>query len=43
MREMATYICLRPGITHHPLAIRAAAQMIDLVERAGHFRVMTPS
>jgi hypothetical protein len=42
-REMAAYISPRPGITHHPLTIHAAAQMIDLVERAGHFRVMTPS
>jgi hypothetical protein len=30
----------RPGFTHHPLTIRAAAHMIDLVERAGHFRVV---
>jgi len=43
VREMAAYISPRPGFTHHPLTIRAAAQMIDLVERAGHFRVMTPS
>jgi hypothetical protein len=42
-REMAAYISPRPGFTHHPLTIHAAAQMIDLVERAGHFRVMTPS
>ena len=42
-REMAAYISPRPGFTPHPLTIHAAAQMIDLVERAGHFRVMTPS
>jgi hypothetical protein len=42
-REMATYISPRPGVTHHPLTIHAAAQMIDLVARAGHFRVTTPS
>ena len=42
-REMAAYISRRPGFTPHPLTIHAAAQMIDLVERVGHFRVVTPS
>jgi hypothetical protein len=42
-REMAACISPRPGFTHHPLTIHAAAQMIDLVERAGHFRSATPS
>jgi hypothetical protein len=37
-REMAGYISPRPGFTQHPLTIHAAAHMIDLVERAGHFR-----
>ncbi|MCD6034269.1 MAG: hypothetical protein K0R63_10 [Rickettsiales bacterium] len=37
-REMAAYISPRPGFTHHPLTVHAATQMIDLVERAGHFR-----
>ena len=37
-REMAAYISPRAGFTHHPLTTHAAAQMIDLVERAGHFR-----
>jgi hypothetical protein len=41
-REMAAYISPRPGFTHHPLTIRAAAQMIHLVERAGHFRGVAP-
>ena len=41
-REMAAYISPRPGCTHHPLTIHAAAQMINLVERADHCRVMTP-
>ncbi len=36
-REMAAYISPRPGRTHHPLTIHAAAQMIRLVERAGQF------
>jgi hypothetical protein len=43
-REMASYISPRPGFTPHRLTIRAAAQMIHLVERAGFFRVSeTPS
>ena len=42
-REMAAYISPRSGFTQHPLTIHAAAQMIDLVERAGHFRAVTPS
>lgn len=37
-REMAGYISPRPGFTQHPLTIHAAAHMIDLVERANHFR-----
>ena len=37
-REMAGYISPRPGFTQHPLTIHAAAHMIDLVERAKHFR-----
>ena len=41
-REMAAYISPRPGSTHHPLTVQAAAQMIDLVERAGQFRSRTP-
>ena len=42
-REMATYISPRPGVTHHPLTIHAAAQMIAFVERAGRFRATTSS
>jgi hypothetical protein len=42
-REMAAYISPRPGFTHHPLTVHAAAQMIDLVERASHFRSVTSS
>ena len=38
-RGMAAYISPRPSFTHHPLTVHAAAQMIHLVERAGHFRV----
>jgi hypothetical protein len=38
VREMAAYISPRPGFTHHPLTTHAAAHMVDLVERAAHFR-----
>jgi hypothetical protein len=37
-REMAGYISPRPGFTQHPLTIHAAANMVDLVERANRFR-----
>jgi hypothetical protein len=37
-REMASYISPRSGFTQHPLTIHAAAHMVDLVERANHFR-----
>lgn len=42
IREMAAYISPRPGFTHHPLTIQGAVQMVNLVERAGHFRVQAP-
>lgn len=38
-RGMAAYITPRPGFTDHRLTVRAATQMIDLVERAGRFRI----
>ena len=41
-REMAAYISPRPGSAHHPLTIQAAVQMVDLVKRAGRFRVKAP-
>lgn len=37
-REMAAYISPRPGFTPHPLTIRAANEMLSLVDRAGRFR-----
>ncbi|THD44657.1 MAG: hypothetical protein E7774_09825 [Bradyrhizobium sp.] len=37
-REMAGYISPRPGFTHHPLTLHAAAHMIDLIERSSRFR-----
>ena len=36
-REITAYISPRPGFTHHPLTVRAASHMSDLVERAGAF------
>jgi hypothetical protein len=41
-REMAGYISPRPGFTHHPLTIHAAAHMVDLVERSSRFRAKAP-
>lgn len=37
-REVATYISPRAGFTHHPLTTHAAAHIIDLVDRAIHYR-----
>jgi hypothetical protein len=42
-RTMATQILPRPGYTQHPLTINAAGLMIDLIDRAGHFRETTNS
>jgi hypothetical protein len=42
-RQMAAFISPRPGFTHHPLTIHAATQMNNLVDRAGHFRIVMPS
>jgi tellurite resistance-related uncharacterized protein len=41
-REMATYISPRAGFTYHPLTTHAAAHMIDLVDRAIHYRSVDP-
>ena len=41
-REMAAFISPRPGFSPHPLTIHAASKMIDLVDRAGHFRAIKP-
>jgi len=41
-REMAAYISPRPGFTQHPLTIRAADHMTDLVDRAVHVRTVQP-
>jgi hypothetical protein len=42
VREMAAYISPRPGSTEHPLTIHAANHIVQLVERATHFRAMPP-
>lgn len=42
-REMASYISPRPGFTHHPLTIKAADHMRDLVDRSANFRSNDPS
>ena len=42
VREMATYISPRHGFTQHPLSLHAAAHMVDLAERADHFRAGIP-
>lgn len=38
VREMSAYISPRPGFTPHPLTIRAATRMINLIDGAGHLR-----
>lgn len=40
--EMADYISPRSGFTQHPLTIRAAQHMTDMVSRAEHFRDLEP-
>jgi hypothetical protein len=37
VRDMAAYISPRPGHTPHRTTLHAAAQMVHLVDRAGHF------
>ena len=42
-REMAAYISPRPGFTHHPLTTQAGMHMVELVDRAIHYRHADPS
>lgn len=42
-RKMATYIAPREDFTQHPLTIKAANQMSNMVDRAEHFRSMQSS
>lgn len=37
VREMATYITPRTGFTPHPVTLRAAEEMLSLVDRAGRY------
>lgn len=37
-REMATYISPRPGFTQHPLTVKAAEHMTDILDRAERFQ-----
>ena len=39
-RDMAKYISPRAGFSQHPLTIRAADHMTDIVNRAMHFRTV---
>lgn len=39
-REVAEYISPRPGMTQHPLTIRAADHMNDILGRAEHYRAI---
>lgn len=41
-RAMAAQISPRPGSTPHPLTVHAATQMLEMVDRADHFRSGTP-
>lgn len=38
VRKMAGNIPPRPGVTPHPLTIQAAEHMLQLVDRAAHYR-----
>ena len=42
VREMAAHISPRPDSVSHPLTIHAATQMVQLVDRASHFRTGPP-
>ena len=40
VRETASYILPRPESTQHPLTIRAAGQMTDMIDRAVRYRAL---
>lgn len=42
-RDMAAYIAPREGTTPHPLTLKAATQMMHLVDRSMHFRAPSSS
>lgn len=39
-RDMASYISPRAGFTQHPLTVKAAEQMNEMLERAKHYRTL---
>ena len=39
--DMGGYIAPRAGATQHPLTVQASHHMMDLVDRADHFRAAT--
>lgn len=43
IREMASFIVPRPGFTQHQLTVHAAHHMLDLINRAAHFRIKADS
>lgn len=40
VREMAAYISPRPGTTPHRLTVEAANNMLAIVERAAHYKIV---
>lgn len=42
-REMAAFIAPRPGYTQHPLTVKAAEHMTDIMDRAVRFATPAPS
>ena len=42
-RKMAAYISPRPGFTHHPLTTQAGLHIVELIDRAVHYRNTDPS
>ncbi len=43
VREMATYITPRAGFTPHPVTLRAADEMLSLVDRADRYACPPPA
>jgi tellurite resistance-related uncharacterized protein len=42
-REMVPFIAPRPGYTRHPLTVKAAEHMTDIIDRAARFKAPLPS
>lgn len=43
VRELAAYISPRPGTTPHRLTVEAASNMLAIVERAAHYKMVESS